>query len=82
MCRSTIRVTEPAGAGFLLGLFIEDELPRLTAVLPENLAGGPVPNAGQYLYEIAQDLLRLQADGSASSATEWSATYLPYEIIP
>ena len=77
-----IRVTEPAGAGFLLGLFIEDDLPRLTAVLPENLAGGPVPNAGQYLYEIAQDLLRLQADGSASSATEWSATYLPYEIIP
>lgn len=77
-----IRVTEPTGAGFLLGLFIEDDLPRLTAVLPENLEGGPVPNAGQYLYEIAQDLLRLQADGSAAAATEWSATYLPYEIIP
>ncbi|MGB3313213.1 MAG: caspase family protein [Albidovulum sp.] len=78
----TVRVTEPAGAGFLLGLFIEDDLPRLTAILPENLEGGPVPNAGQYLYEIAQDLLRLQADGSGSAATEWSATYLPYEIIP
>lgn len=77
-----IRVTEPHGKGFLLGLFIEDELPRLTAILPENLAGGPVPNAGQYLYEIAQDLLRLQADASGSSAPEWSATYLPYEILP
>ena len=77
-----IRVTEPAGNGFLLGLFIEDELPRLTAILPENLDGGPVPNAGQYLYEIAQDLLRLQAEGTGSSAPEWSATYLPYEIIP
>lgn len=77
-----IRVTEPAGNGFLLGLFIEDELPSLTAILPENLLGGPVPNAGQYLYQIAQELLRLQADGSGSVATEWSATYLPYEIIP
>ncbi len=76
-----IRVTEPHGKGFLLGLFIEDDLPRLTAILPENLAGGPVPNAGQYLYEIAQDLLRLQADASGTSAPEWSATYLPYEII-
>ncbi|WP_347313405.1 caspase family protein [Defluviimonas sp. SAOS-178_SWC] len=77
-----IRVTEPHGKGFLLGLFIEDDLPRLTAILPENLEGGPIPNAGQYLYEIAQDLLRLQADASGSSAPEWSATYLPYEILP
>ncbi|OYX42607.1 MAG: hypothetical protein B7Z02_11475 [Rhodobacterales bacterium 32-67-9] len=77
-----IRVTEPHGKGFLLGLFIEDDLARLTAILPENLAGGPVPNAGQYLYEIAQDLLRLQADGAGTAAPDWSATYLPYEILP
>lgn len=77
-----VRVSEPAGKGFLLALFIEDELPKLTAVLPENISGGPVPNAGQYLYEIAQDLLRLQADGSGSTPIEWSATYLPYDIQP
>jgi metacaspase-1 len=78
----TIRVTEPAGEGFLLGLFIEDDLPALTALLPENLDGGPVPNAGQYLYEIAQDLLRLQTSGAGSTAAQWSAAYLPYEILP
>lgn len=77
-----LRVTEPAGQGFLLGLFIEDDLPRLTAVLPENLAGGPIPNAGRYLYEIAQDLLRLQSLPDGMSAVDWSATYLPYEILP
>jgi metacaspase-1 len=77
-----VRVTEPAGKGFLLALLIEGDLPDLTAVLPENLDGGPVPNAGRYLYEIAQDLLRLQASGSGSTAVDWSATYLPYEILP
>ncbi|MDA8747898.1 caspase family protein, partial [Litoreibacter sp.] len=77
-----VRVSEPAGKGFLLALFVEDELPKLTAILPENIAGGPVPNAGQYLYEIAQDLLRLQADGSGNAPVEWSATYLPYNILP
>ncbi|MEL6802094.1 MAG: hypothetical protein AAFO80_19680, partial [Pseudomonadota bacterium] len=66
--------------GFLLALFIEDELPNLTALLPENIKGGPIPNAGQYLYEIAQDLLRLQATPTGNSAVEWSATYLPYRI--
>ena len=76
-----IRVSEPAGEGFLLGLFIQDDLPTLQALLPENLSGGPIPNAGQYLYEIAQDLLRLQANSTGSVAVEWSAAYLPYEII-
>lgn len=75
-----IRVSEPAGEGFLLALFIEDELPNLTALLPENIQGGPIPNAGQYLYEIAQDLLRMQATPTGNSAVEWSATYLPYRI--
>lgn len=77
-----IRVTEPTGKGFLLGLFVEDDLPSLTAVLPENLQGGPIPNAGQYLYELAQDLLRLQADDGTSKPVRWSATYLPYTINP
>ncbi len=77
-----IRVSEPAGKGFLLALFIEDELPTLAAILPENITGGPVPNAGQYLYEIAQDLLKLQADDSGSTPVQWSATYLPYDIQP
>jgi hypothetical protein len=77
-----IRVTEPAGEGFLLALFIEDDLPKLTAILPENLSGGPIPNAGQYLYEIAQDLLQLQANASGKAAVEWSAAYLPYKIEP
>lgn len=77
-----IRVTGPVGRGFLLGLFIEDDLPALTALLPDDLDGGPVPNAGQYLYRIAQDLLRLQAGGSGSAVTQWSAAYLPYEILP
>lgn len=75
-----IRVTEPAGEGFLLGLFVEDDLPALEAILPENLKGGPIPNAGQYLYEIAQDLLQMQATADGNSAVEWSATYLPYTI--
>lgn len=77
-----MRVTEPHGQGFLLGLFVEGDLPRLTALLPENLSGGPIPNAGQYLYEIAQDLLKLQAGDGGNASTEWSATYLPYEILP
>lgn len=75
-----IRVSEPAGEGFLLALFIEDDLPNLTALLPENIQGGPIPNAGQYLYEIAQDLLRMQASATGNSAVEWSATYLTYRI--
>ncbi len=77
-----IRVSEPHGRGFLLALFVEGDLPRLTALLPKNLSGGPIPNAGQYLYEIAQDLLKLQAGEAGTVATEWSATYLPYEILP
>lgn len=73
-----IRVTEPAGQGLLLGLFIEGDLPQLTALMPAGLAGGPVPNAGQSLFEISQSLLRLEADPDRPVA--WSATYLPYRI--
>lgn len=77
-----LRVTEPAGRGFLLALFVEDDLPTLTAVLPKNLAGGPIPNAGQYLYDIAQELLRLQVGENGATPVRWSATYLPYTIDP
>ena len=73
-----IRVTEPAGQGLLLGLFIEGDLPQLTALMPAGIAGGPVPNAGQSLFEISQKLLRLESDPDRPVA--WSATYLPYRI--
>lgn len=75
-----IRVSEPAGKGFLLGLFIEDDLPALDSVLPADLAIGAIPNAGQYLYEIAQELLQLQANQTSANPVQWSAAYLPYEI--
>lgn len=75
-----IRVTEPSGQGLLLGLFIEGDLPQLTALLPAGIEGGPVPNASQSLFEISQRLLRLEADTDQSIA--WSATYLPYRIEP
>ena len=73
-----IRVTEPVGQGLLLALFIESDLPQLTALLPAGISGGPVPNAGQSLFEISQGLLALEAD--ADSPIAWSATYLPYHI--
>ena len=41
-----------------------------------------MPNAAQYLYQIAQDLLALQAGPAGNRAVEWSAVYLPYEIVP
>lgn len=75
-----IRVTEPSGQGLLLGLFIEGELPQLDALMPAGLSGGPLPNAGQSLFEISQGLLRLEADPERPVA--WSATYLPYRIEP
>lgn len=75
-----IRVSEPAGKGFLLGLFVEDDLPALKSVLPADLAGGAIPNAGQYLYEIAQELLQLQANTTGTDPIKWSAAYLPYDI--
>lgn len=75
-----IRVTEPAGQGVLLALFIEGDLPELTALLPAGLDGGTVSNAGQSLFAISQRLLALEADADAGIA--WSATYLPYRILP
>ena len=73
-----IRVSEPAGQGVLLALFIEGDLPELTEVMPAGLAGGPLPNGSQSLFEISQRLLRLEADPDRRIA--WSATYLPYRI--
>jgi len=75
-----IRVTEPAGQGVLLALFIEGDLPELTGLLPAGLEGGALPNAGQSLFEISQRLLALDAD--PDSGVAWSATYLPYRIVP
>ncbi len=75
-----IRVTEPSGQGLLLGLFIEGDLPQLTNLMPAGLAGGPVPNASQSLFEISQSLLNLEAN--PDSPVAWSATYLPYRIEP
>ena len=75
-----IRVTAPAGQGFLLGLLIEGDLPTLENVVPDSIVGGPVPNAGQYLYQMSQDLLARQAE--TTNPLRWSATYLPYTIHP
>ena len=75
-----IRVTEPSGQGLLLALFIEGDLPQLTTLMPAGLTGGPIPNAGQSLFEISQSLLNLEAD--TSTPFSWSATYLPYRIEP
>lgn len=77
-----VRVTEPSGSGFLLGLLIEDDLPDMAAILPQNLSGGPVADAGAYLFDIAQDLLELRPNGPGSAPVRWSATYLPYTISP
>ena len=73
-----MRVTEPAGQGVLLGVFIEGDLDDLTALLPAGLDGGPVSNASQSLFEFSQTLLARAADPDAPVA--WSATYLPYRI--
>ncbi len=71
-----IRVSEPSGQGLLLGLLFEDA--SASALLPAALPNGPLPNAGQHLFEIAQALLAAQAD----SDLNWSAAYLPYRITP
>jgi hypothetical protein len=75
-----IRVTEPAGQGLLLGLFIEGDLDALTSLMPAGLDGGPIANGNQSLFEISQNLLRMEAD--ADRPIRWSATYLPYRIEP
>ena len=77
---TVMRVTEPSGQGLLLALFIEGELPQLIDVMPAGLAGGPLPNGSQSLFEISQRLLGLEADPDTKIA--WSATYLPYRIEP
>ncbi|MXQ09742.1 DUF4384 domain-containing protein [Alphaproteobacteria bacterium GH1-50] len=73
-----MRVTEPAGQGVLLGVFIEGDLEDLTPLLPAGLDGGGVSNASQSLFELSQTLLARAADPDAPVA--WSATYLPYRI--
>lgn len=71
-----IRVTEPTGQGLLLGLLLDSD--NATALLPRDLSQGPLPNAGQHLFEIAQGLLAAQA----ADDLNWSAAYLPYRITP
>ncbi len=76
-----IRVTEPAGQGFLVALFVEDDLETLQATLPENIQGGTIPNATEYLYQTAEALLEMQTGPEGNYAVSWSAVYLPYEIV-
>ncbi|MEL6572964.1 MAG: caspase family protein [Pseudomonadota bacterium] len=71
-----IRVSEPSGQGLLLGLLLDGG--SAAALLPQDLSHGPLPNAGQHLFEIAQGLLAAQAADDLS----WSAAYLPYRITP
>lgn len=75
-----IRVTEPAGQGLLLALFIEGDLSQLDPLMPAGLDGGPVAGGNQSLFEISQNLLRMEAD--PNNPVQWSATYLPYRIEP
>ncbi len=77
-----IRVTEPYGKGVLIALLVEGELSALEDILPTNRDGSPIPNANQYLYQITQALLEMQAGPDGNSTVEWSAVYLPYEIKP
>lgn len=76
-----IRVSEPAGKGLLLALHVEDQMPTLEALLPENLSGGTVDDARLYLSRIAKELLTLQAGENGNTPVRWSAVYLPYEIV-
>ncbi len=75
-----LRVSEPAGQGLLLAVLVEDDVAALTDILPASIANGAIPDAGQYLYAISQDLLARQAD--PTNPIRWSATYLPYQIQP
>jgi hypothetical protein len=76
-----IRVTEPAGPGFLVALLVEGHVPAYERILPDHLNVEPIPNAVQYLYEIAQSLLEMQAGPDGNGSVNWSATYLPYRIL-
>ena len=75
-----VRVTEPLGKGVLIALLVEDRLSALEDILPTNRDGSPIPNANQYLYQVTQALLEMQAGPEGNSTVEWSAVYLPYEI--
>ena len=75
-----VTVTGPTGRGILLALFTEGDPARLAQVLPPGLAEGAMTEAGQHLYAIAQELLRRDAD--PAGRLNWSAAYLPYEIVP
>jgi hypothetical protein len=76
-----IRVTEPIGPGFLIALLVESDVPIYEQLLPQNLNLDPIPDATQYLYEVAQTLLEMQAGPDGNAAVEWSAAYLPYTIV-
>jgi hypothetical protein len=76
-----IRVTEPAGSGFLVALLVEGDVPAYERILPDNLNVDPIPNAVQYLYEIAQALLEMQAGPDGNGSVNWSAAYLPYRSM-
>lgn len=75
-----LRVTAvgPPGRGILLALFSPRGSAELAQVLPPDLRAGALPDAGQALFRIGQDLLRRDADPATSLS--WSAAWLTYEI--
>ncbi len=77
-----IVVTEPAGQGKLLALLIEDDTASLAdfTILPPELAPGPVPNAEDFLLDLAMSLLGTLATASGDRAVNWSAAVLDYRI--
>ncbi|MEM8631811.1 MAG: DUF4384 domain-containing protein [Pseudomonadota bacterium] len=71
-----IRVSGPAGSGFLLGILVEETGTDPASRLPVSAEASR--NAGLYVYELAQSLIAREAAGELT----WSAAYFPYEITP
>lgn len=77
-----IVVTEPAGQGKLLALLIEDDTASLSdfSILPPDLAPGPVPNAEDFLLDLAMSLQGTLATAAGDRSVNWSAAVLDYRI--
>lgn len=75
-----VTVTGPVGRGILLALLTEGDPAALAAILPPGLADAPLDGAGTHLFALSQDLRR--SDATPGNGLDWSATYLPYEVLP
>lgn len=77
-----IVVTEPAGQGKLLALLIEDSTASLAdfTILPPEIAPGPVPNAEDFLLDLAMSLQGTLATAAGDRSVNWSAAVLDYRI--